>query len=331
MGKRLQVGSVIPAFCYDTPYEPQKSFYELIAGEKPVMLVFLRNFGHPITRHYIMQYLESIRALTNLRLVCVVQSQPQTIAAAVPQGALPFELMCDADAVLYDYFDIPQSSSRLKSYSLQALKIIRQAQKEGYVPAKNEPHQLPLTLIVGNKGEVLFAHYGRSVTDLPSDCYAMERVAQELDLMQYMAQDWMETATAQEQIEQQEDLGFESEEEEIASEDEVLALLIQDAGLEIPDEPTEAPAVPEEPQQIQEEQVNEAQLDEVQGNVEPQPEKEDSTKAPYNESFEEFISIPNSVSHRDSGLPRGKIHYPEHRKPKALDFSELGFGNDDEN
>ena len=57
MARRLHAGSVIPEFRYDTPYRPQQSFYELLEGEKPVFFVFLRNFGHPITRNYIMRYI----------------------------------------------------------------------------------------------------------------------------------------------------------------------------------------------------------------------------------------------------------------------------------
>lgn len=312
MGMRLKAGSVIPAFCYDTPYEPQKSFYELTAGEKPVMLIFLRNFGHPLTRHYIMQYLETAQALTNLRLVCVVQSQPQTIAAAVPQGALPFELMCDADGVLYDYFEIPKTTSRLRCYSLDAIKIIRQAQKEGYVPSKNEPHQLPLTLVVGNEGEVLFAHYGRSLTDLPSDCYAMERVAEELGLVQQVEADWMESAI-QESAEEPDEMYFEPEEEDVASEEDILASLTEDA-LEVPVVPMEQPREPQAPQK----------MGSVAVSVDEQPTQE-FDQALY---VEELVTVSAAEAHRNSGLPRGKVHYPEKRKRKALDFSELGFGSE---
>ena len=63
MAKRLRAGDVIPEFRFDTPYHPQQSFYELLEGDKPVFLVFLRNFGHPLTRHYIMEYIKSAGSL----------------------------------------------------------------------------------------------------------------------------------------------------------------------------------------------------------------------------------------------------------------------------
>ena len=104
MAKRLRAGDVIPEFRFDTPYHPQQSFYELLEGDKPVFLVFLRNFGHPLTRNYIMEYIKSAGSLRSARLVCVVQTKPQTISKAIPEGAMPYELMCDAEGVLYRLF-----------------------------------------------------------------------------------------------------------------------------------------------------------------------------------------------------------------------------------
>ena len=130
MAKRLRAGDVIPEFRFDTPYHPQQSFYQLLEGDKPVFLVFLRNFGHPLTRHYIMEYIKSAGALHTARLVCVVQTKPQTISKAIPEGAMPYELMCDAEGVLCRFFNVPSEKSRLKCFSLEAVKILEQAGPE---------------------------------------------------------------------------------------------------------------------------------------------------------------------------------------------------------
>ena len=131
MAKRLRAGDVIPEFRFDTPYHPQQSFYELLEGDKPVFLVFLRNFGHPLTRNYIMEYIKSAGSLRSARLVCVVQTKPQTISRAIPEGAMPYELMCDAEGVLYRFFAVPSEKSRMKCFSLKAMKIINEAKKQG--------------------------------------------------------------------------------------------------------------------------------------------------------------------------------------------------------
>lgn len=194
MAKRLRAGDVIPEFRFDTPYRPQQSFYELLEGEKPVFLVFLRNFGHPLTRNYIMEYIKSAGSLRSARLVCVVQTRPQTISRAIPEGAMPYELMCDAEGVLYRFFAVPSEKSRMKCFSLKAMKIINEAKKKGFRPRPGEAWQLPLTLLVGPAGRVLLAHYGATLTDLPEDCAAMEELA--ADLLPALPAEWLAAAPA---------------------------------------------------------------------------------------------------------------------------------------
>lgn len=194
MAKRLRAGDVIPEFRFDTPYHPQQSFYELLEGDKPVFLVFLRNFGHPLTRNYIMEYIKSAGSLRSARLVCVVQTKPQTISKAIPEGAMPYELMCDAEGVLYRFFAVPSEKSRMKCFSLKAMKIINEAKKQGFRPQAGEAWQLPLTLLVGPAGRVLLAHYGATLTDLPEDCAAMEELA--ADLLPTLPAEWLAAAPA---------------------------------------------------------------------------------------------------------------------------------------
>ena len=194
MAKRLRAGDVIPEFRFDTPYHSQQSFYELLEGDKPVFLVFLRNFGHPLTRHYIMEYIKSAGSLRSARLVCVVKTKPQTISKAIPEGAMPYGLMCDAEGVLSRFFAIPSEKSRMKCFSLKAMKIINEAKKQGFRPQAGEEWPLPLTLLVGPAGRVLLAHYGATLTDLPEDCMAMEELA--ADLLPTLPGEWLAAAPA---------------------------------------------------------------------------------------------------------------------------------------
>ena len=168
----LKTGDKIPEFRYDTPYRPQNSFYALAAA-KPLCMVFLPNFGHPLTRHFIARYAEDYAQLREVELVCVVRSRPEVIAAHLPEGKLPFTLVCDAEGVLYRYFCIPTTKSRLKAYSMLTVKILNEAKKQGYQPPKDEKLFCPLTLVVGPEGKVLFCHYGQTLTDLPENCSAI--------------------------------------------------------------------------------------------------------------------------------------------------------------
>ena len=45
---------------------------------------------------------------------------------------------------------------------------------------RNAPQILPLTLVVGHMGKILFTHSGRSQTDLPEDCAAIREIVARL-------------------------------------------------------------------------------------------------------------------------------------------------------
>ena len=171
-------GSVIDRFTYDTPDQAQADFYALCEADTPLILVFLPNFGHPISRVYLTRYMDSLDSLTSGRLACVVRSDPQNIAAKL-DAPFPFPLICDAAGALYEYFQVQTTGSRL-AWSFPAMRIFREAKKMGYQPEKRARQQLPLTLVVGREGKILFSHYGESLTDLPEDCAAMERVCSRL-------------------------------------------------------------------------------------------------------------------------------------------------------
>ena len=175
--KKLQVGNRIPRFTYDSPYQPQLPFYDLLDDDRPLFVVFMRNFGHPITRHYVMEYIQDKDKLTSARLACVVRTDPHVIAGAIPAEQMPFVLICDAEGVLYEHFCVPQTTSWFRSHSLTALRILKEARKMGYKAVEGETYQLPLTLLLDRDGTVLMAHYGQSLTDLPENCEALEKVA----------------------------------------------------------------------------------------------------------------------------------------------------------
>ena len=44
----------LPFFKYDTPYSAANSFRQLLAEHAPLVLVFMSNFDHPITRTFVV-------------------------------------------------------------------------------------------------------------------------------------------------------------------------------------------------------------------------------------------------------------------------------------
>ena len=183
MGERIAVGDKLPFFVYDTPYSAQNRFRDLLQRKSPLVLVFMANFGHPITRTFASRYANTYGSLRDGGFALVVRSRADKLSRSIGPNTLPYPLLCDAEGVLYEHLDIPQSSSALMTYSLEGWRILREAKRQGYQAAKGQMQQLPLTLILDKDGTVLFCHYGASLTDVPTDCEAMQSLLEELELV----------------------------------------------------------------------------------------------------------------------------------------------------
>ena len=173
------VGTSIPRFTYDTPTTPGNNFYALCEGEHPLCMIFLPGFDHPVTREYITRYLKTLPALRGVRLACVVHSSAQDVSAATRGSEFPFPVICDGSGVLYSYLGVEQSKGLL-SWSFAAQKIYKAAKDAGYHYDRTALQILPLTLILGPEGKILFTHSGRSQTDLPDDCTSIAELAREV-------------------------------------------------------------------------------------------------------------------------------------------------------
>ena len=180
------VGTSIPRFTFDTPTTPGNDFYKLCEGEHPLVMIFLPAFDHPVTREYLTHYLKTYARLRGVRLACVVRSSARTVAQATQGAEFPFPIICDAPGVLYSYLGVEQARG-LRSWSFAAQRIYKTAKEQGYRYDSSAPQILPLTLVVGHLGKILFIHSGRSQTDLPEDCAAIREITREV--VRTMAED----------------------------------------------------------------------------------------------------------------------------------------------
>lgn len=182
MAEKIRVGDKLPFFLYDTPYSAGNRFRDLLDEQAPLVLVFMANFGHPITRTFASRYADTYSSLQDGGFALVVRSRADKLARSIGPDTLPYPLLCDAAGVLYEHLSIPTSRSTLMSYSLEGWRILREAKKQGYQPVKGAEQQLPLTLILDRDGTVLFCHYGASLTDVPEDCAAIQSLLEEMEL-----------------------------------------------------------------------------------------------------------------------------------------------------
>mgnify|MGYP002244704280 CR=1 FL=1 len=179
MSSEHLVGTSIPRFTFDTPTTPGNDFYALCAGTEPLCMIFLPGFDHPVTREYLTRYLRPCRGCgcaAGLRRC----AQPPAQWPRLHRGKeFPFPIICDAPGVLYSYLGVEQARGLL-SWSFSAQRIYKSARDAGYHYDRNAPQILPMTLIVGHEGKILFTHSGRSQTDLPEDCIAIRELAREV-------------------------------------------------------------------------------------------------------------------------------------------------------
>lgn len=136
MAERIRVGDRLPFFLYDTPYSAGNRFRDLLDAQAPLVLVFMANFGHPITRTFASRYADTYTSLHDGGFALVVRSRADKLARSIGPDTLPYPLLCDAAGVLYEHLSIPTSKSTLMSYSLEGWRILREAKKQGYQPVK---------------------------------------------------------------------------------------------------------------------------------------------------------------------------------------------------
>lgn len=282
----LEQGDALPTFRYDAPYAAQQPIAELYS-EMPAVIVFLSNFGHPVTRQIVQNYLMDREQLSGCRLACVVRSRHESVAQALQGHELPFTMICDAEGALYEHFEIPQETSPLRYASLQAAAILLRAKKEGYNPEKGQPQQLPLTLVVSTEGKILFAHYGKSLTDLPENCAAISTLAAQ--------------AVAADQPEEEETLEYEGYQESAADDFAMAAPAAPQPEEALSEQlPQEEPPQPEE----QPEPEAETATEEPESETEPEPEPEaDPEQDPQNEKYKaEGFTLESFFSHEPKSL-----------------------------
>ncbi len=127
MAERIRVGDRLPFFLYDTPYSAGNRFRDLLDAQAPLVLVFMANFGHPITRTFASRYADTYTSLRDGGFALVVRSRADKLARSIGPDTLPYPLLCDAAGVLYEHLSIPTSKSTLMSYSLEGWRILREA------------------------------------------------------------------------------------------------------------------------------------------------------------------------------------------------------------
>ena len=169
---RLEAGQRLPDFEYVTPFSTGHTLTETAAAAPKTALVFLRYWGCTLCQydiHLLAQEYDKIRARGG-QLLVVLQSDPARLAQELGSAdALPFPIVCDPDQKLYKQFGIDPAVSMAKMADLKMLGKIVKATKAGFKHGvyEGDEQQLPAAFVVDSACKILYAHYAKSVSDMP--------------------------------------------------------------------------------------------------------------------------------------------------------------------
>ena len=169
---KLEIGQIMPDFDYATPFSTGHTLAQTAANAKKTALVFLRYWGCPLCQYDIHLLAQAHGDITahGGQLLVVLQSDPKGLAEKLErEDALPFPIVCDPDQKLYKQFAIAPAASMAKMADLKMIGRIVKATKLGFKHGEYEgdEQQLPAAFVVDADRKVLYAHYAKSVSDMP--------------------------------------------------------------------------------------------------------------------------------------------------------------------
>lgn len=168
---RLKEGQKMPDFTFRTPFCPELTLKEFMAGQKTA-IVFLRYFGCTLCQYDIARYKAGYQEMKEAggRLLVVLQSDPQLLAQdLVTEDALPFTIACDPEGELYREYGILPAESMAKMAGAKTVVKLAKAKAAGYKHGRYEGEelQLPAAFVLDGDGTISLAHYGAAADDVP--------------------------------------------------------------------------------------------------------------------------------------------------------------------
>lgn len=169
--ERLKVGDIMPDFTFNTPFTQGRSLAEAV-GDKKTALVFLRYYGCTLCQLDLAEYKEEHARITEAggQLYVVLQSDPILLAEEMGSAdAYPYEIICDPKGELYARFGILPAESKVKMAGAGTLVKIAKAKAAGHKHGRYEGEelQLPAAFVLDGNRKVLYAHYAKTVDDIP--------------------------------------------------------------------------------------------------------------------------------------------------------------------
>lgn len=181
--KTLAAGDMLEDFSYDTPHTRDLSFAQ--TRNAPTLLIFSRYYTCSLCQALLAQLCTAWPRFQELGIdvKVVLQSTPESVAAATQDAPLPFDVICDPDAKLYDRYNVFEADSALAmaggdigivnemgGVKTMLLSMFGGEQQE----TEGRAQQLPAVFAIAQDGTVRYAHYAAAINDMP-DLQAVAR------------------------------------------------------------------------------------------------------------------------------------------------------------
>lgn len=176
---RYHEGELFTDLPFHTAYRKCPRFSSCLHGWTVVWL--LRHMGCPICQLDIHQIEEKYDELekSGIQVFVVLQSSSDSVRKSLEQHPLPFEIICDEEEQFYRELGVQPAVSEKEFLGTDretADRKLRKAGELGFVHRRQEGQklQLPAVFAVDQDRTILYAHYAKTVTDLPSVEQIME-------------------------------------------------------------------------------------------------------------------------------------------------------------
>ncbi|MFZ5569537.1 MAG: peroxiredoxin-like family protein [Thermodesulfobacteriota bacterium] len=170
MAPMLKPGDKAEDFRFETPWDISRNFYSATAG-KTAVLVFLRYFGCPVCRMEMADLKREIGLFNRKQAEVLVflQSPPATLAIHANPEDWPFTIVCDPTGELFRLYGV-ETGGIFKYLHPAGLVAAVKATARGFRHGKFEGRetQLPAVFVVSREKTIAWAHYGKTIGDVPS-------------------------------------------------------------------------------------------------------------------------------------------------------------------
>lgn len=167
---KLEVGSKMPDFIVDTPYEKGMNLKNLLSDKKTAIL-FLRYAGCTLCRFDMMILKDEYDKINESggKVLVVLQSDPDKLSKEIEKGFYPFDIVCDPDQELYKHLEIKPANSQEEMIGPDSMEKLGRVQASGLTHGEYEGDemQLPAAFVVDIELNVTYAHYAANITDMP--------------------------------------------------------------------------------------------------------------------------------------------------------------------